>query len=129
MDNKESFKKVTHGLFEVTIFMKGISGVLEILSGFFLLFKRLPHFSYGTQYFIGAYLFFYGAVNIFLVISLLRGKLWAYPAAIACFLAFTAYMFVRFLFNHSVILSGFIAFDFFLITLTWLEYKRKTTPQ
>lgn len=140
MEAQESFKNITHGLFEVTVFAKGISGVLEILSGAFLLFKRQtaarfmtaalnhsPGFSYSTQHFIAVYLLFYGAINIFLVVSLLRGRLWAYPVAIACFLIFTAYMFVRFLFNHSLVLSGFIVFDFFLIALTWLEYKRKIT--
>ncbi len=136
MDN--TLKKVTHGLFEVTVFAKGISGVLEMVSGAFLLFREQaavrfmtaslshpPRFSYSTRHFIAAYLLFYGAVNLFLVISLLRGKLWAYPVAITCFLIFTAYMFVRFLFNHSLVLSGFIVFDFFLIMLIWLEYKRK----
>jgi uncharacterized membrane protein len=86
--------------------------------------NQANHFSSATQRFVAFYLLFYGVINIFLVISLLRGKLWAYPTAVICFSLFTVYMFVRFLFNHSVILSFFVVFDIFLIGLTWLEYQR-----
>lgn len=86
--------------------------------------NQANHFSLATQRFVAFYLLFYGVINIFLVISLLRGKLWAYPTAIVCFSLFTVYMFIRFLFNHSVVLSFFIIFDIFLFVLTWLEYQR-----
>ncbi len=131
--------KLVHGFFEVTVSAKGISGIVEIGSGILLLcFKpetvsnlfvliasyEALEFSPSTYYFIAFYLLFYGMVNMFLVISLLRGRLWAYPTAIIFFTLFTVYMFVRFLFNYSVILSLFIAYDIFLIVMTWLEYQR-----
>ena len=123
--NKNS---VVHGLFELTIGMKAISGLVEIISGSLLFF--VPHtrvmgrVSYNTQYFVAIYLLFYGVVNIFLVLFLWRGKLWAYPTAIICFSLFTSYMFVRFLHTHSLLLLVFAVYDVVLIILTDLEYRR-----
>ncbi len=85
---------------------------------------RGERLSQATYYFIAFYLLFYGVVNMFLVISLLLGKLWAYPAAMIFFTLFTSYMFVRFLHNGSPILFLFAVYDMFLIVLTSLEYQR-----
>ncbi len=44
---------------------------------------RLAHdVSASTQVFGGVYLFSHGVIKVFLVESLLRGRLWAYPTAI-----------------------------------------------
>ncbi len=155
MDNNFLQNKMVHGLFKVTVFMKGISGCLEIIIGtVFFFFKReaiyqaiisatgykiikgsghlttdyltkqANNFSTNTKYFIAAYFLFYGVINIFLVISLLRGKLWAYPAAILFFISFIIYQWYRFFVHHSGLLLFFTLFDIFLVVLTWLEYKR-----
>ncbi len=91
--------------------------------------SQANHFSSATQHFVAFYLLFYGVINIFLVILLLLGKSWAYPTAMVCFSLFTVYMFIRFLFNHSIVLSLFVVFDIFLIGLTWLEYQRIKSAQ
>ena len=127
--------QLIHGAFDVTVAMKGLAGVVEIVAGLSFLFFRLDlqyyihHISHGTYYFIAFYLLFYGVVNIFLVTFLLLGKLWAYPTAIVCFGLFTVYMFIRFFLNHSVALGLFAVYDVFLIVLTWLEYQRLRKTQ
>ena len=133
--------------------MKGIGGLIEIITGilFFLkretiravilsipdrfsensghytvdyLIKQANNFSLSTQYFIIIYILFHGVVNIFLVISLLKGKLWAYPTAIIFFSLFIIYQFYRSILHHSGFLFFVSVFDIFLVILTWLEYKR-----
>jgi uncharacterized membrane protein len=147
--------KILHDLFNVTILIKGINGVWEIIVGvLFLIFKRetiyraiitlteqkivsgLSHsannyvirqannFSTNTKYFIAFYFLFYGVVNIFLVVSLLRGKLWAYPTAILFFIFFILYQFYIFFLRRSSLLLLFTIFDVCLVFLAWLEYQR-----
>lgn len=86
--------------------------------------SEINDFSQHTKIFIGVYLLFYGLVNIFLAVALLAKRLWAYPAAMAAFTVFTAYLCLRFLFTRSPLLLFFAAFDVLLIALTWLEYRR-----
>src|SRR3989344_8741015 len=123
--------KIIHRLFEATIFMKGLNGLWEIAAGLLLLnfkketisaaitsfanysigeadhvasqylMKQAANFSSSTQYFLAMYFLFYGIVNLFLVISLWKGKLWAYPAAIIFFISFTVYMAHRFIMYRS----------------------------
>ncbi len=88
------------------------------------LLKQANNFSLSTKYFIALYFIFYGIVNIFLVISLLKGKLWAYPTAIIFFILFIFYQIYRFFLRRSGLLLFFTIFDIFLVFLTWLEYKR-----
>jgi len=86
--------------------------------------RQADNFSSSTQYFIAIYFLFYGIINIFLVISLLKGKLWAYPAAILFFLLFIVYQCYRLYLRHSGLLLFLTIFDAFLVALTFLEYKR-----
>jgi|SRR3989344_2051541 len=146
---------IIHGLFEVTILLKGINGFWEILVGilfFFLkqdtiyraivsftesslvkysgqftfdyLLRQADNFSLSAKYFLAFYFFFYGVINILLVISLLRGKLWAYPTAIFFFIIFIVYQWYRFLLHRSGLLLFFTLFDILLVVVTWLEYGR-----
>lgn len=143
-----------HNLFEITIFVKGFNGVFEILIGLLFLFSKGDNLhrlmlsaanrglaaltespvhyltsqaggiSPSTQFFIAIYFLFYGAVNIFLVIFLVQGKLWAYPVAITCFTGFIVYQIYRFYLHHSGLLLFLTFFDVFLVALTFLEYRR-----
>lgn len=83
--------------------------------------------SLSTQYFIATYFLAYGLVNIFLVVFLVRGKIWAYPVAIAFFTLFIFYQFYRFFLHHSDVLLLLTLFDICLVALTWLEYQRIKT--
>lgn len=146
--------RVVHGLFEVTILMKGIHGIWETALGalfFFIktesiykflvlatdfrvvrmsdfttnyLTRQADNFSLSTQHFIAFYFLFYGLVNLFLVYFLSQGKLWAYPCAIVFFAFFILYQFYRYFLHHSGLLLFFSLFDICLVVLTWMEYRR-----
>ena len=53
-------------------------------------------FSIETQHFYALYLLSHGVVKLALVVGLLRGKLWAYPASLAVLAIFVAYQIYRF---------------------------------
>ncbi len=148
--NKALQRAIVHRVFKITLFLKGFNGCAEILiSILFFFFKResisrafmwgtaglSDHFpsSYlanhvdnvsGAKYFIAYYFLFYGVMNIFLVISLLRGKLWAYPVTMIATSFFILYLLYRFFSYHSGLLLFFTLIDVALVILTWLEYQR-----
>ncbi len=70
------------------------------------------------------YLLWHGAVKVGLVAALLRGRRWAYPAAIAAFLAFLVYQISRYAHTHAPELLVLSVLDVLVILLTWLEYRR-----
>ena len=86
----------------------------------------IANFSQGlsasTESFIGGYFLAYGFIKIFLVAGLLRGKIWAYRAAIALLSLFIVYMLYRFSYTHSVFLALLIATDIAIVVLIWREY-------
>mgnify|MGYP001585640473 CR=1 FL=1 len=146
-------EKILHNFFEAIIFIKGIAGGLEILIGSLFLFldkdtiyhffiylanHRLISFSENannyfehqanalenTQTFIAVYFLFYGILNIFLLVCLLRNKLWAYPFSILFFSLFNLYLLYRFFAYRSGTTLFFIIFNIFFIILIWVEYRR-----
>ncbi len=88
--------------------------------------KLTNDFSLGTQLFASFYLISHGIVNIFLAVFLLKGRLWAYPTAIAFFSAFILYQVYRFFHTYSLMLLFLIIFDIFVISVIWLEYKKRS---
>src|SRR6516225_126299 len=58
--------------------------------------------SIGTQLFVALYLLSHGSIKLWLIIGLLRQKLWYYPTAILVFSLFIVYQLYRFSFTHSV---------------------------
>jgi uncharacterized membrane protein len=80
-------------------------------------------FSVGAQHFTAFYLFSHGAVKLFVIIGLLRQKLWYYPMAIIVFVSFIAYQLYRYTFTHSGLLLLLTVVDLVVIWLTWHEYK------
>ncbi len=143
--------KIIRNFFEATVFMKGAAGILEIAMGSLFLFlnketidnvfiflTNLPIVSYSqhltnylerqadvaqdSQYFLASYFLFYGLLNIFLVVCLLKDKLWAYPTSIVFFSAFNLYLLYRFLLYRSGTTLFFVIFDIFFIILIWREY-------
>jgi uncharacterized membrane protein len=77
-----------------------------------------------TQLFYGWLFIIHGAVKVFLVAGLVRGKLWAYPAAIAAFLLFVLYQLYQISFSHSWLLVIITVIDVIVIALTVHEYLR-----
>jgi uncharacterized membrane protein len=61
--------------------------------------------------------------ELWLIVGLLRQKLWYYPVAIVVFSLFAVYQLYRFAFSHSVWWLLITAVDLIVIGLTWHEYK------
>ncbi len=145
-------EKSIRKIFVVGVILKGMNSVLEILGGIlflwsgavssiisFLITKELiedpsdflashlqrlvPYFTAHSQLYAAFYLLSHGIVKIFLVVGLLRNKLWAYPTSIVFLCLFIVYQVYRFAFTHSLFLFLLTLFDIALIALTWHEYK------
>lgn len=86
--------------------------------------KLAKNFSADTQFFIIFYLISHGIVKVFLSASLLKRKLWAFPAAIGFFSIFLLYQLYRFFLNYSLLMLLLSIFDIAVIYLTWLEYRK-----
>ena len=81
------------------------------------------NFSLGAKTFYALYLLGHGIVKLLLVIGLLRGKLWSYPASLVVLGLFIAYQLYRFAYTHGPGLIVLTIFDVFVMGLIWHEYK------
>jgi uncharacterized membrane protein len=124
--------------FYTSIALKGIDGFFQLLVGLLLLVipvNTLNNWAHSLHYnheisthitIYGAiYLLSHGAIKLFIVIALLRQKLWAYPWMIGFLGLFIVYqlyhmIFVRFTWGFTFL----TIFDIFVVWLTWLEYKK-----
>ncbi len=73
------------------------------------------------------YLFSHGAVKLFLVVMVLRDKLWAYPVFIVALALLIAYQTYRLTLGFSPALAGLTVFDLAVLWLTWHEYRLEGT--
>ena len=80
-------------------------------------------FSASTQNFYAFYLLSHGVVKLALVVGLLKGKLWAYPASLVVLLFFIAYQVYRYSYTHSLGLVVLTLFDLLVMYLVWHEYR------
>jgi uncharacterized membrane protein len=86
--------------------------------------RRLAsHFSLASQHFLALYLLGHGVVKIFVVVALLRNKLWGYPLAIIVFGGFIVYQVYRFISTGGFGLVALTIFDLIVIVLIWFEYR------
>jgi uncharacterized membrane protein len=139
-------------VFVISLILKGLNSLLEILGGVLFLFTgsvtailsfliqgeliedpkdfvathiqhALPYFSTHGQLYASFYLLSHGIIKIILVISLLRNKLWAYPATIVTLFLFIAYQLYRLTYAYSLGFVLLTIFDVLIIVLTWHEYR------
>ena len=87
------------------------------------LLHAAANISVGTQLFAAIYLVSHGAIKLWLIIGLLRERLWYYPTALVVFGLFIAYQLYRFSFTLSPFLLFLTAVDIVVIVLTWHEYQ------
>ena len=80
------------------------------------------HLSAGGKLFGAIYLLVHGAVKIFLVICLLRDRLWSFPTAIVVLVAFVAYQVYRLSTHFSWTLLFVTVLDLVIILLIRHEY-------
>ena len=98
-----------------------IEGRGEFLASHLLAWAQT--FSVQSQHFYAFYLLGHGAVKLAVVVGLLMGRLWAYPASLVVLTLFVAYQLYRFTYTHSPGLIVLTLFDLVVIALIWHEYQ------
>jgi uncharacterized membrane protein len=153
MSLKSTKEQNIHRLFEISVLLKGLHALLELVGGLFLLFVSTgtivqvltwltqdelvedPH-DIIARYFIHAgeqlsagkrfaslYLLSHGIIKIALVIGLLKNKLWAYPCSIVVLGLFMIYQTYRYTYTHAIGLVALTIFDAIVLWLIWHEYR------
>jgi uncharacterized membrane protein len=140
-------QKRIHQIFQISVALKGLHGVVEIAGGLALalfstdailrLLYRFHHHQVVTRHFNNGehhyYTFFFlshGALNLALAIGLLLEMLWAFPVAIAVLVLFIALQMFRLTHVHDPGLVIFSILDVIVIALAVHEYRllRKHLP-
>ena len=134
-----------HRLFLISVTLKGLHALIEILGGIALyafntdtivrwlysksgdsndLVARFARtFTGAEHHFYAFYLVSHGVVNLAIVIALLSRKLWAYPATFAVLTLFIAYQLYRYTFTHDIGLIAITLLDLIVMALAWNEYR------
>ena len=71
--------------------------------------------SIGTKHFVAFYLLSHGAVKLWVIIGLMRERLWYYPVALVIFTLFIVYQIHRYTLTHSVSLLLITVIDLVVI--------------
>jgi uncharacterized membrane protein len=79
--------------------------------------------SLSTKHFVALYLLSHGTVKLWVIIGLMRERLWYYPIALVIFTAFILYQIHRYTLTHSVSLILITVIDLVVVWLTWHEYR------
>jgi len=87
-------------------------------------------FSVSSKNFYAFYLLSHGIVKAFLVMGLLKKKLWSYPASLIVLGLFIIYQLYRFFSTSSLGLIVLTVFDLMIMVLIWHEYRlvRRYSP-
>jgi uncharacterized membrane protein len=80
-------------------------------------------FSLTPQMFLAVYLLSRGIIKFALVIALLKGRLWAYPASLVVLGLFMIYQIYEIAIGHSAFLIALTLFDIIVMWLIWHEYR------
>lgn len=83
----------------------------------------MQNLSVSAQDFAALYLLAHGVTKLWLIIGLLRQRLWYYPTALIVFSLFIAYQLYRYSFSHSIWLLLITVLDVVIIGLTWHEWR------
>jgi uncharacterized membrane protein len=147
-------QKQIHRLFVLSLALKGLHALAEIAGGLSLYLlgtaeivhwlyragNRSPQplaalavdfartFSVSEHHFYAFYLVSHGAVNIALVIGLLKRQRWAYPATFAVLSVFIAYQMHRYVYTHDLGLIVLTILDLVVMCLAWSEYRLRPMP-
>lgn len=87
------------------------------------LLSLAQNFTVSTQHFYAFYLLSHGLIKVFLVIGLLRNRLWAYPVSLVVLGLFIVYQLYRFSYTHGFGLIVLTVFDVMVMGLIWHEYR------
>jgi uncharacterized membrane protein len=95
----------------------------NVVASFIL--RTAESLSVGHRAAAGTYLILHGAIKLFLVIMVLRGKAWAYPAFMAALTLLIAYQSYQLTLGFSPWLAGLTVFDLVILWMTWHEYGQE----
>lgn len=84
-------------------------------------------FSVAGEHFAALYLLGHGVVKLFVIVALLKNKLWAYPASLVIFGGFVVYQIYRYDVIGGAGLIFLTALDLAVMWLIWLEYRAVQT--
>jgi uncharacterized membrane protein len=145
-------EKNIHRLFKITVSLKGLYALFEFASGVLILslstgtianFLMLlgeredgsrrdlvarflvgaeQRMQNGGKQFAGVYLLLHGIINMVIVMGLLTGRLWAFPAGSLAIAAFMAYQVYRYTLTHTFALIVLTVYDAIILGLIWHEY-------
>ncbi len=140
-------QKRVHQLFQISVAVKGLHGIVEIAGGLALalfstdailqLLYRIDHhdlvarhFSTGEHRYYTFFFLSHGVLNAALAIGLLLEMLWAFPVAIAIIALFVVLQMFRFTHVQDPALIAFSILDLIVIALAVHEYRllRKHLP-
>lgn len=93
----------------------------DLIANFLL--HTAQNMSVGTKTFAALYLLGHGVIKLWLIVGLLRRRLWYYPVSIVVFALFIAYQLYRYTFTQSAWLLLVTVLDVVVIALTWHEYR------
>jgi uncharacterized membrane protein len=153
-----SKRQAVHWMFDVAVAIKALNGVLEIVSGYFLIFKPgwigpaaaawaftvLSHhpttpfaaaiarwgdgLTLDTEHFASTYLVAHGAAKLFVAWGLFREKMWAFPTGLIVFGLLLLFQLYRFAHTHSITLAVLITIDVAVCYLIWREWGFRREP-
>ena len=89
-----------------------------------MLYRFLEIHQFTASYFIAGYFIFWGSVDIFLSVCVLKGIKKAYPVTMGLIVLFVCYGAFRFSHTHSLILLSVIVIDLGILLLINQEYKK-----
>jgi uncharacterized membrane protein len=93
-----------------------------------MLIDAAEKLSMGTKLYASFYLLAHGVVKLFLVYSLWREKIWAFPVGLSLIGALVCYSIYRFTHTHAVSLLLFAAIDLIIMWFIWREYLVRRPP-
>jgi uncharacterized membrane protein len=153
-----SKRQAVHWMFDVAVALKAFDGALEMIGGYFLIFRPgwigpaavgwatrlLAHdpashlgrmvahwgdsLTLDTEHFASTYLIAHGAAKVFIAWGLFRERLWAFPTALVVFGVLILYQLFRLAHTHSTTLVVLIALDVAVCYLIWREWAFRRAP-
>ena len=87
------------------------------------LMQAAAQLSVAQKSFAAFYLLSHGVAKLFLVVGLIRNRLWAYPASLVVLALFIVYQIYRYTLTHAVGLLLLTVFDLVVIWLILHEYR------
>ena len=154
-----SRRQAVHWMFDIAVAIKAIDGALEIIGGYFLVFRPgwigtaavewattlltddpASHLgrmlaqwggslTLDTEHFASQYLIAHGAAKLFIAWGLIREKLWAFPTALIVFGLLILYQIFRYAHTRSTTILVLVAVDVAVCYLIWREYGFRRDSQ